>query len=289
MPERRVAGRGVVGRGENPVTRLLGSDPYGAFVRTGAGAAIVRSLGLPKPSGLRRFVSGQDLLPGPAVVLGFADASHVGPVTSWLHGAGARVLGDLAAVGEERLGALVVDAASLRTVDELGALREWVAPAFKRMTGSGRVLVLGAVPAQVADLEGRAVQRSLEGLVRTLGKEARGGTTVNLLRVADGAGDALRSAVEFFSSARSAFVSGQPLTITPAPPQQQPTRPREARVAVVTGAAQGIGAAVAEVLARSGTHVVCVDVTASGDRLAKVANGVRGSTLHLDVTAPDAP
>jgi 3-oxoacyl-[acyl-carrier protein] reductase len=64
---------------------------------------------------------------------------------------------------------------------------------------------------------------------------------------------------------------------------------RERPVAVVTGAAQGIGAAVADVLARTGHHVVCVDVAAAGDKLAAVANRVKGSTLHLDVTADDAP
>jgi 3-oxoacyl-[acyl-carrier protein] reductase len=60
-------------------------------------------------------------------------------------------------------------------------------------------------------------------------------------------------------------------------------------VAVVTGAAQGIGAAIAEVLARDGAHVVGLDVPAAGDHLAAVANSVRGEALQLDLTTPDAP
>jgi 3-oxoacyl-[acyl-carrier protein] reductase len=60
-------------------------------------------------------------------------------------------------------------------------------------------------------------------------------------------------------------------------------------VAVVTGAARGIGAAIARVLARDGAHVVAVDVPAAGQALAAVANEVGGTALQLDITAADAP
>jgi 3-oxoacyl-[acyl-carrier protein] reductase len=43
------------------------------------------------------------------------------------------------------------------------------------------------------------------------------------------------------------------------------------------------------VLARDGAHVVCLDVPAQGEALTAVANRIEGSTLQLDVTAPDAP
>ena len=59
-------------------------------------------------------------------------------------------------------------------------------------------------------------------------------------------------------------------------------------VAVVTGAARGIGAAIARVLARDGATVVAVDVPAAGESLAAVANEINGSALQLDITAADA-
>lgn len=255
------------------------SDPYGAFVRTPAGKFLAARTGLPRPPRLRRHQPGQPLLTGPVLVIGLDGASRVEELSDWLRAAGAAVSEGTG----EPLGAVIVDATGLRRVAGLEEVRQRLAPAFRRTTG--RVLVLAADPAVSSDLEARAVQQGLEGLVRSLAKEARGGTTVNLLRVRPGARTALRSAVEFFSSARSAFVDGQPVVVgsgTPVPVRERP-------VAVVTGAAQGIGAAVADVLARTGHHVVCVDIAASGEKLAAVANRVKGSTLHLDVTAEAAP
>jgi 3-oxoacyl-[acyl-carrier protein] reductase len=65
-------------------------------------------------------------------------------------------------------------------------------------------------------------------------------------------------------------------------------KPLDGKVAVVTGAARGIGAQVARTLARDGAKVVVVDVPAAGEALAKVANEIRGTALQLDVTADDA-
>ncbi len=42
-------------------------------------------------------------------------------------------------------------------------------------------------------------------------------------------------------------------------------------------------------LARDGAHVIVADLPAAGDALAKVANRIGGTTLHLDVAAPDSP
>jgi 3-oxoacyl-[acyl-carrier protein] reductase len=67
------------------------------------------------------------------------------------------------------------------------------------------------------------------------------------------------------------------------------TAPLAGRVAAVTGAARGIGAALSRVLARGGATVVLIDVPAAGAELSTVANDVRGTALQLDLTARDAP
>jgi 3-oxoacyl-[acyl-carrier protein] reductase len=64
--------------------------------------------------------------------------------------------------------------------------------------------------------------------------------------------------------------------------------PLTGRVAIVTGAARGIGAAIAATLARDGATVVAVDIPAAGEALARAAKAAGGTALQLDITAPDA-
>ena len=97
--------------------------------------------------------------------------------------------------------------------------------------------------------------------------------------------------MRFFLSGRSAYVDGQVVTLSAAdvPADEDAERPLAGKVAVVTGAARGIGAAIAKVMARDGAHVVAVDIPAAGDSLAAVANEIGGTALQLDITADDAP
>lgn len=63
----------------------------------------------------------------------------------------------------------------------------------------------------------------------------------------------------------------------------------EGRVAIVTGAAQGIGARYAQALAREGAAVVCADVSdAAPVAAAIIAAGGRAIAVRTDVTSPES-
>jgi 3-oxoacyl-[acyl-carrier protein] reductase len=236
--------------------------------------SLVRRLGVPRIPVLRRYEPGQPLLDGPALVGG--SGRLVEPVRALL-----KEFGD----PEDKVGAVVLDATDARTLDDLAAAQEFLTPAVRRLAPSGRLLLLGPAPDPSAGVEAAAVAQALDGLVRSAAKEVRAGATANLLVVEpDAAFDAVESTAAFFLSARSAYVSGQVVRV--GVPVSSGTE--EGRVAVVTGAARGIGAAIAETLARDGAKVVAVDVPAAGEALSAVANRIGGTALQLDITAPDA-
>lgn len=258
------------------------TDRYTAFVNGPPGRALAKRLGLPRPVPLRRFEPGQPLLVGPALVAGVGTPLPL--IDRVLRGEGAGTASD-----GDRLGAVVFDACAATEPADLEHLRAVLAPALRRLLPSSRVVLIGRPPEQADTAATAATRRALEGVVRSVGKELRAGATANLVLVAEGAPDAAESTLRFLLSARSAYVDGQVLRVAAA--EVPPTawrNPLQGKVAVVTGAARGIGQAIAQVLARDGATVVAVDVPAAGQALADVANRVGGTALQLDVTAADA-
>src|SRR5699024_4694426 len=67
------------------------------------------------------------------------------------------------------------------------------------------------------------------------------------------------------------------------------SQPLAGKTALVTGAARGIGAAIAETLARDGAKVVVLDIPAMSEDLQQVAAKLNGVALAVDITADDAP
>ncbi|WP_298801786.1 3-oxoacyl-ACP reductase [uncultured Pseudokineococcus sp.] len=292
-------------------------DRYAAFARSGLGRRLVPGLGLPDPVPLRRDAPGAPLAPGPVLVTGLVPpdgaplvGDAAGVAAAELAAAGARVVGPDGAggdatagaagavAGDERWGGLVVDATAAASPADLVGLVGACTPHLRRLARGAHVVVLGLDPDRLpagSPAAVRVAQRALEGFTRSLGKEVGGGRTVQLVLLAEGGVGAMGSTLRFLLSGRSAFVSGQvvrvgaPVHDLPSGEDARGPRPLAGRRAVVTGAARGIGAAVAQLLGARGAHVVCVDVPAAAGDLAATARAVGGEPLVLDITSDLAP
>lgn len=192
----------------------------------------------------------------------------------------------------DRAHGIVLDATGLRTVDDLRSLYTLLHDRLRALAGSGRVVILTRPPESVHDPEGSAVQRAVEGFMRSLAKElGRKGSTANQLVVPPGAEDRVPAVLRWFLSPRSAYISGQPLTLSTTVRHTDPrwSRPLDGKVALVTGSARGIGAATARALAREGARVVILDRPGDEARASAVAQEVGGALFMVDLGDDDAP
>ena len=290
------------------------TDSYLDFANSPIGARLAQTLGLPKPLKLERYKAGQPVIKGSVLVGGGADARLLEVLASFFCAIGAQTVahpqlpqwtpiankaglmtGRWGSEGKpgEKVKALVFDATGLTDSTQSDALYRFFHDAARSVLPCGRVVILGRPPEGCTSPRQATIQRALEGLSRSLAKELKKAIGVQLVYVAEGAEDQLESTLRFLLSPRSAYVSaqvirvGKPVGAGSAPADW--SAPLAGKKVLVTGASRGIGASIAEVMARDGASVICLDVPQAQEGLDAVAAKIGGTAIALDIGSADAP
>ncbi|VVO44112.1 3-oxoacyl-ACP reductase [Pseudomonas fluorescens] len=272
------------------------SDRYIDFANSAIGHRLVGALGLPSPVRLERWEAGRLRPIEGALLIGG------GPLVQNINAFGNKLTDAIYSYGPEplvapawipghgpKLKAVVFDASAIVQTDQLKQLREFFQPLLRNLDHSAHVVILGRAPETLSDPFAASAQRALEGFSRSLAKELRNGATLQLLYVGEGAEEQLEGALRFFLSPKSAYVSGQVLRLNACNSQVQDwSRPLAGRKALVTGAARGIGASIAQTLARDGAEVILLDVPPAKADLDALAARLGGRSIALDICAEDA-
>ena len=294
------------------------ADKILEFVHTSTGKQIAAALGLPVPPLLKRAKAGyaEKSLANSNALVG---ASAFGPVASAVvkaldsMGASIKVSADLAGLDGIKQAAAkakvdvsisqadngvpenvyVLDVTAAANVADLRLLYDFFNPRLRKVPSNSRIVVIGRPRGDCKDALAETAQSSLPGFIRSLAKESgKNGTTANLIQVKTGAENGIEGALRFFLSPHSAFVTGQVLPVVGAPKGVKVAafseKPLTGKLAVVTGAARGIGAAIAEVLAREGATVIGVDRPADESTLGATMSSIGGIACPLDITDADA-
>ena len=269
----------------------MASDLFSQVITSAPGSFLAKQFGLPAPETLRRYRPGDPPLAGPLLIGGEGRLAE--PLRIALDSDYDIVGNNLGGRWADTFAGLVFDATGITDPAGLRGLFEFFTPLLRNLGPSARLVVLGSTPDEVDDARERIAQRALEGFTRSLAKEMQRGATVALVYVSPDANTGAtgcESTMRFILSAKSAYVDGQVFRVGVAEASAPAdwTTPLAGKVGIVTGAARGIGATIAEVFARDGARVVAIDVEQAAEALADTATRVGGTALALDVTAPDA-
>ena len=311
------------------------NDTYLNFVNSPFGARLARSIGLPKPEVLRRYRADHpefdglvavgagrephllDALAGVIARTGFTSVAHQS-AGLWVplaarHGLMTGRFEPAEAGPHGRVAALIFDASGIEDSGQFDTLFAFFHDTLRSLGKCGRIVVLGRPPEACASPRQWTAQRALEGLTRSLGKEARRGITANLVYIAQGGEHNAEATLRFFLSPRSAYVSGQVVRIaahavadadahagalagshaevagTTHATTFDWAQPLAGKRAIVTGAARGIGAAIAGALAAEGAHVIGIDIPSAKDALDATIRPLGGTALAFDIAAAETP
>lgn len=188
---------------------------------------------------------------------------------------------------------LVFDASQMVKPAQLKGMYKFFHQWIRKLAPNGRAVVISRPPKEAKTPAHAACAQAVDGFVRSMAREVgRKGATAQSLYIDQGAQAQAEPVLRFILSNRSAYISAQPFHVSKGVKMGKTVpyrRPLDGKVALVTGAARGIGALIATALAREGAHVIGMDRPSENGPLSKVIDNIGGTMLLCDITDEDGP
>ena len=198
---------------------------------------------------------------------------------------------------EDRADVLLFDATGIETVAQLKSLYDFFHANAGKLANNSRVVIISLTPSpspKERGAEGEAARQAIEGFSRSVAKEVgRKGATVNLVRLENKSvtEKQLIPVLHFLFSEASAFVTAQVFRINSGgslPQILSLENSLTGKIALVTGAARGIGEATARKLAAEGATVIVLDRPEDSEAGKKVADSINGKFLAADMSKEES-
>lgn len=191
-------------------------------------------------------------------------------------------------VNQSHAEALIFDATAFDELEDLDDLYTYFHQNIKKLERNGRMIIIDRYSSK-----NEIIHAAIVGVVKSLAKEiGPKGSTANLITIASEkdtiAAETIIGSIYFLLSDKSSFITGQTFFHNLSNTKNNIFENLlENKIALVTGAARGIGAETAVSLAREGAKVILVDVPQASTELNALASKINGIALPLDITASD--
>lgn len=195
-------------------------------------------------------------------------------------------------VNDETFDGLIFDATGIDDFEKLTAVYAFFHSSIGKLRRNGKVVILAQQRSQLTDPLASSLQHSLTGFCKSLAKELGiKGITCNIIFLQKGAEKYLNTSLAFFLSTKSAFITGQSINLrsqTIKKLSESTTKPLAGRIALVTGAAQGIGRQTAITLARDGAQVICLDIPQNKQLLDSLKDEIGSHSMLINLLDENA-